>query len=158
MVANMTGSGSGPGFAVPNAIHWVLLLAAVALTAAVPVAFLPAGRVRAAAGLVLMVLGAGMWWSARTALITGGTSPNPADPSEHLVEQGPYRLGRHPTYLGLVLVFLGTAVVFNSLWLFAFAGAEIVLADIQARREERYLETRFGDAYAAYRSRVRRWL
>ncbi len=32
------------------------------------------------------------------------------------------------------------------------------LADLQARREEHHLESRFDQAYLDYRSRVGRWL
>jgi protein-S-isoprenylcysteine O-methyltransferase Ste14 len=49
-------------------------------------------------------------------------------------------------------------VAVNSIWLLGFASVEFVLADRQVRREEAYLESLFGGAYADYRTRVRRWV
>lgn len=86
------------------------------------------------------------------------TSADPARAPSALVDDGPYRFSRNPTYLGMVVVFLGVAVGFNAAWLLGFTVAEFFLADRQVHREESYLEIRFGEAYVDYRSRVRRWL
>ena len=57
------------------------------------------------------------------------TSSDPARAPSELLDGGPYRVSRNPTYLGLVVVFLGAAVAFNSAWLLGFTVAEFVLAD-----------------------------
>lgn len=62
-------------------------------------------------------------------------------------------------YLGMLLVLAGFA-----LWLGHFAAWVAppvfvwVVSSQNIRREEQMLEARFGDAYRAYRQRVRRWL
>jgi len=86
------------------------------------------------------------------------TSSDPARAPSALLDDGPYRFSRNPTYLGLVVVSFGAAAAFNSAWLLGFTAAELLLADRQARREESYLGLRFGETYVDYRSRVRRWL
>ena len=68
-----------------------------------------------------------------------------------LVTAGPYRFVRHPIYTGLAAMFIGTALVFP---LGAFAGVIMIAYMIfSARREERDMETRFPDAYPAYKQR-----
>ena len=47
----------------------------------------------------------------------------------------------------------------NALWPLLFLPEAIVLTYLFAiRREEAYLAEEFGDAYAEYRARVRRWI
>ena len=111
------------------------------------------------AGLVLMGLAIGLiLWAAlhfrrlRTAII-------PFQPSTALVTSGPYRFTRNPMYLGMALIYVGAALLFDLRW--ALLLLPLVLLVIQTRviaLEERYLEAKFGDEYRAYRSRVRRWL
>jgi protein-S-isoprenylcysteine O-methyltransferase Ste14 len=73
-----------------------------------------------------------------------------------LVTTGPYRLVRHPIYLGLVLLATGQALAFGS-WLALL----IVLCAIvptfawRARAEEKLLSRTLGDRYAAYRQRTK---
>jgi protein-S-isoprenylcysteine O-methyltransferase Ste14 len=87
------------------------------------------------------------------------TAIMPIRPASHLVASGPYRFSRNPMYVGLSVLYLGLALLFNVVWpivllpLVVFALYHLVI-----RREERYLADAFGDAYAAYRQRVRRWL
>jgi len=70
-----------------------------------------------------------------------------------LVTHGPYRLVRHPIYLGAILFFAGGSLLFNWAGLLLTAGLAVLWAT-QARAEERYLIDTFPE-YAAYRSRVR---
>jgi protein-S-isoprenylcysteine O-methyltransferase Ste14 len=87
------------------------------------------------------------------------TSPFPWDASNALVTEGPYRYTRNPMYLGLAALVLATAGFTGSLWPVLTLPVAIALVVVFAiRPEERYLEARFGDAYRAYRARVRRWL
>jgi protein-S-isoprenylcysteine O-methyltransferase Ste14 len=149
---------AGPGFEVPNLVHWILLGIAIALTIVAPVRLLPPSELPVLPGGLLAATGTTLWvWGHRT-MSRQHTSADPASAPTALVDDGPYRFSRNPTYLGLAVVFLGATVAFNSVWLLGFTAAEFLLADRQVRREESYLALRFGEAYLDYQSRVRRWL
>lgn len=76
-----------------------------------------------------------------------------------LIVSGPFRISRHPMYLGMAAILLGEAVVFGSLASFAFL---LIFAGLMEalfiRREEEMLEEAFGEEYLDYRRRVRRWI
>jgi protein-S-isoprenylcysteine O-methyltransferase Ste14 len=88
-----------------------------------------------------------------------GTTLMPNRPASRLVVEGPYRFSRNPMYLGLTTLYLGVALMLNSVWVLALLpGVLLLLQTGVIRREERYLEGAFGPGYQAYRTRVRRWL
>lgn len=65
---------------------------------------------------------------------------------------GPYRLTRHPLYVGSGVMGLGFAIASNSVWTAAIAAAYLALTIGAAiRREERHLTEKFGPAYPEYR-------
>jgi protein-S-isoprenylcysteine O-methyltransferase Ste14 len=87
-----------------------------------------------------------------------GTNVNPTLPATALVETGPFRFSRNPLYVSLTLMYVGLALLANALWVFLLiVPVMIVMHYGVVRREERYLETKFGEAYVDYRSRVRRY-
>lgn len=87
------------------------------------------------------------------------TRPEPWEPASALVEAGPYRFSRNPMYLGMAVAGAGIALFFESVAAFVLlAGVVIVIDRWVIAREEAYLVRRFGDAFAAYRERVRRWI
>jgi protein-S-isoprenylcysteine O-methyltransferase Ste14 len=76
-----------------------------------------------------------------------------------IVRTGPYRFSRNPIYLAFSLLQLGIALWVNSLWLVLTLLASVaVMSLVVIPREERYLESRFGQQYSSYRDSVRRWL
>lgn len=88
-----------------------------------------------------------------------GTSPIPHVPTKALTAAGPYRLTRNPMYLGMALISVGVSLAANALWPLLSVPVALVLIDrLVIRKEECYLDIKFGDAYREYRSRVRRWL
>lgn len=88
-----------------------------------------------------------------------GTRINPLRPVTALVTSGPFRFSRNPLSVSLVLLYLGLAFQINSLWpLFLFPVLLIFNHYGITLREERYLESKFGDTYRQYRTTVRRWI
>jgi len=88
-----------------------------------------------------------------------GTSPNPTRATAALAVQGPYALTRNPMYLGMALICVGVGLLANMLWPLLSVPLVLVLIDrVVIRKEERYLEAKFGDLYRQYKSRVRRWI
>ncbi len=81
------------------------------------------------------------------------------DPGSHeaLVTEGVFALSRNPIYFAIDLLALGAFLVSGSL--FFLVSGLLIAADIhiQILREERFLTTTFGDRYARYRARVRRY-
>jgi len=74
--------------------------------------------------------------------------------TQSVVDSGPYRLVRHPGYLGSILVWVGSRLAVN--WLVA-AMTALVLLLVYAYRihaEERMLVDHFGDAYREYTTRT----
>ena len=71
----------------------------------------------------------------------------------------PYRWVRNPIYVAALLVVVGEAWLFLSLPLLLYAGALAVGVHLfVVGYEEPTLRRRFGDEYAAYQQRVRRWV
>ncbi len=89
------------------------------------------------------------------------TTVNPMEPSSasSLVESGIYRLSRNPMYLGLLLVLMGwgtfLANMLSWMWIPIFVG---YMNTFQIVPEEHALASRFGEEFAIYKSKVRRWI
>jgi protein-S-isoprenylcysteine O-methyltransferase Ste14 len=66
---------------------------------------------------------------------------------------GPYRLVRHPLYLGWMLIVFGAANMTGDRLAFAVLSSSYLVAAIPW--EERSLEAAFGSAYRRYKGRVR---
>jgi protein-S-isoprenylcysteine O-methyltransferase Ste14 len=79
-----------------------------------------------------------------------------ADQSTGLITTGPYRLVRHPMYLGLALLAVGEALAFSSwpAFFIALAGIVPTLA-WRALAEEKLLSRTFGESYEVYRQRTK---
>lgn len=89
----------------------------------------------------------------------GGQSPNPRKPTPAIEERGPFRITRNPMYLQMVLVCLGMSVLLMNWWLLGLVPVVAWLLQCYAiLPEESYLEQKFGDAYVAYKGKVRRWI
>ncbi len=80
--------------------------------------------------------------------------PFPKD-SAVLIEDGPYRIVRHPMYSGAILAAFGWAFLIQSGSTVIYAGILFVFFDLKARREELRLRDKFP-GYMDYQKRVNR--
>lgn len=116
---------------------------------------------RLGAALALVAIGQSISISGILLFRRAGTTVNPLKPdaASSLVTNGIYRFTRNPMYVGMLLTLLGWAVF---LWsppaLFYLAVFVLYINRFQIEPEERVLSSRFGADYAAYQTRVRRWL
>src|SRR2546429_3324143 len=152
-------SADSAGVVVPPPIVYALGLGvgyALDRFKAAPVAV---GGGRILLGWVFAGAGVALAASAIVLFRRAGTSPVPIQPTTALVVRGPYRFTRNPMYVGLTALYAGVTLLINSLWPLLLL--PVVLGVIRwavIAREEAYLERKFGDAYRAYTTRVRRWV
>jgi protein-S-isoprenylcysteine O-methyltransferase Ste14 len=159
--AGKSGAPDVPGvIALPPLIFLGFLAAAAVLEAVVPLPFMAGhafprylvGAALAAGGFAMIAIGT-------RRLVAAGTNVPPILPTTALVVDGIYRRTRNPLYLGLTLIYLGLSVAAGSLWAIGLIVALMWVINVGVvAREERYLERKFGDAYRAYKARVRRWV
>ncbi len=104
------------------------------------------------AGTALTAASMTLFARARTTIIPVGRAGS-------LVTRGPYRFTRNPMYLALTLLDLGFAALFR------YGGAPLILPlpiaildRLMIPFEERRLREVFGQTYADYCARVRRWV
>ena len=110
-------------------------------------------------GAVLIAAGLAIPIAAITRFRAVGTEVHPWRPSTALVTTGIYRYTRNPMYLGMTLIYAGLAMISDSVIAFALVPALLLLVTGGViKREERYLEVKFGEPYRAYKRQVRRWI
>ena len=110
----------------------------------------------ASSGCLLAVASAALVLRSRIELGQAWSLVPRADEATGLVTSGPYRLVRHPIYLGLAGLAMGEALAFGSLPALLVALCGIVPTFVwRARAEERLLSRALGDSYALYRRRTR---
>lgn len=110
-------------------------------------------------GGIMVIAGFWLAGSAFSRMTKAHTSPDPHQPTTVLITKGPYRFTRNPIYLGFFLIYLGFTLLAGTLWgLIASPFLLLTVTNAAIRAEENYLEDKFGEQYADYRSRVRRWI
>ena len=97
--------------------------------------------------------------SAFRALGRARTAFDIRQPTTTIVTDGPFRYSRNPMYISLTLLYMGLAVLINSLWiLLLLLPVLLVIQNGVVKREEQYLERKFGETYLRYKAQVRRWI
>jgi protein-S-isoprenylcysteine O-methyltransferase Ste14 len=144
----------------PPAIPALIILTGVGLNRLWPMGLgLPASLRYWLGGLIVAgaVLGLGLW----SVLLVrrSGQSENPWKPTTAIIERGPFSFSRNPMYLQMVIGCAGFAVLLNNGWILLLTPlCPLALYWLAIRPEEEYLERKFGEAYVAYKRRVRRWI
>ncbi|UCD42477.1 MAG: isoprenylcysteine carboxylmethyltransferase family protein [Chloroflexota bacterium] len=106
--------------------------------------------------LGLSLIGIGIVLSAWAVLETGTTNIESPD---RLLTSGPYSFSRNPMYVGWGSLYLGVALIVNSVWIIAlFPLVFAVTHFLDVIKEEQFLGEQFGEEYRDYQSRVRRYL
>src|ERR1019366_1344717 len=98
-------------------------------------------------GLLVVALGAGLSCFAAALFQARETTRNPYGEPTALVAHAPYTWTRNPMYLGLATALMLAPVVFIA-----------VIDRMVIPREEETLGRLFGNDYADYKNRVRRWI
>lgn len=120
-----------------------------------PIAF------RIVAAAILSALGVGIGLAGVVSFRRVGTTVNPIKPgaASALVTSGPYRVSRNPMYLGMLFVLLGWAFYLSHPLAFILVPLFVLYMNrFQIIPEERSLSAMFGAQFAAYKTKVRRWL
>jgi protein-S-isoprenylcysteine O-methyltransferase Ste14 len=78
--------------------------------------------------------------------------------AEKPVTQGMYSFSRHPLYLSMLIIYIGTGIASAS-WVFILLGiANIFWIRTEAVVEERYCLEKYGDSYREYMNGTPRWI
>jgi protein-S-isoprenylcysteine O-methyltransferase Ste14 len=128
-----------------------------------PALFVFAGSMHAPWALALGVLGCAiavtgsvLVWKSRLELGAAWSLLPQAGDQTGVVTSGPYRLVRHPIYLGLSVLAVGQAVAFSSGPAFLLVVACVIPSFVwRAREEESFLISIFGELYVSYRKKTK---
>ena len=107
-------------------------------------------------GCAIAVTGSVIVWKSRLALGAAWSLLPKAGEQTGVVTSGPYRLIRHPIYLGWSVVAVGQAVAFSSGPTLLLVWACVIPSFVwRAREEERLLISIFGELYVSYRKQTK---
>ncbi|HEV7714411.1 MAG TPA: isoprenylcysteine carboxylmethyltransferase family protein [Steroidobacteraceae bacterium] len=140
---------------------WVVILVSLAIgwmfARTYPEAALPAAAQVYVAGFALFVLGALLRWYSIFYLGRFFTVDVRVSSDHRVIDTGPYRWIRHPSYTGILLEFLGYALCLgNALSLGMILLPVIVVFMYRIQVEERALRQGLGESYEAYCRRTKR--
>jgi protein-S-isoprenylcysteine O-methyltransferase Ste14 len=142
----------------------VLLLATIALGIILD-QFFPLGLLakqpfvpRLVAGAILLVAGASLPVMTKLAFTRAGTNIRPDQPTTALVTSGLFAHVRNPVYQGASIALIGLALMLGSDWIVVLMVPALALIHYGVvKREELYLERKFGEPYRRYRASVPRY-
>ena len=110
-------------------------------------------------GIILVFFGAYLNLHTDRLYKKAGTTVKPHQKPTELITNGPFRLSRHPMYLGMASILLGAAMIVGSLIAFIWPIIFILIMEkLFIKEEEKNMAEIFGKRYETYRAKVRRWI
>ena len=108
-------------------------------------------------GLAILWAGVALrFWAIRT-LGRFFTYDVTVEEGQHVVDTGPYRLVRHPSYTGAFIAYLGLGIALdNWLSIAAAVGLPLIPQLVRIAYEERALAEALGEDYRRYMERTKR--
>jgi protein-S-isoprenylcysteine O-methyltransferase Ste14 len=153
-----TERGANVYFPPPLVYIGFLVLGALLQYAVAPIPF-PGDPWIRILGVIIVIAGLVLIFSALVTFKKTGQDPKPWTPSPELIAQGPYQWTRNPMYVGLTCILVGLGLALNNLWFSLLAVvALLVVHFIAVLPEEKYLNQKFGRNYEDYRRKVRRYI
>jgi protein-S-isoprenylcysteine O-methyltransferase Ste14 len=157
----VTDTGTAGVIARPPLLFFAALLVGFVLDSLLPLPF-PLASIELVHWIIagsLILAGLALFAAGVRNFLRAGTPLPTNKPTRALVTSGIHRWTRNPIYLGIFLVYGGIGIAAPSPWILILTlPLAITIRHGVVAREEAYLERRFGDAYRAYKARVRRWL
>ena len=87
------------------------------------------------------------------------TTVKPYENPTHLGISGPFRISRHPMYLGMVSILLGIGIALGPVISLVVPILFLIVMEVMfIPFEEKNLEQAFGKEYLDYKKKVRRWI
>ena len=107
------------------------------------------------AGVFLCAAGVGVAIWARHVLGRNWSGKVVVQQEHHVVDEGPYRMIRHPIYSGLLLAMLGVSLILGYIFSFAYLVFCAFGLVRKSKQEEELLISQFPGEYEQYRKRTR---
>jgi protein-S-isoprenylcysteine O-methyltransferase Ste14 len=113
------------------------------------------GRWRVTLSVVFLIAASVLSWFGAHALGRQWRFDAALDAEHELVASGAYRIVRHPIYLSMLCLLLGTGAMITPLSMLVLStGLFLIGTEIRVRVEDALLELRFGDEFRAYQRDV----
>ncbi len=160
-MSNQINKSKGPGVYIPPPLFYVLIfLASLFIQRKLPISELLFRQtiIKIVGVLILIVALFFLVRSLRQFFLTKNTLIL-IKPASSLQKTGIYGITRNPMYVGLTFVYIGVACLVGNWWTFILLPFLIfIIQEYIIKREEKYLELEFGQAFCDYKNAVKRWL
>jgi protein-S-isoprenylcysteine O-methyltransferase Ste14 len=109
------------------------------------------------AGIAVVILGFIVRWTAISQLGKAFTVDVSISKDHKIKDDGLYKIVRHPSYTGLLMIFFGLSISFNSWYSILVINIPIFIAlGFRIKVEEELLKSFFADEYNEYKKRTKR--
>lgn len=110
-------------------------------------------------GSIILVIGLFFNFPALSQFFKTKNSLVTIKPANTLQTTGIYSVSRNPMYVSLLLFYIGLSFIIGNWWnLVLLPILFLIVQEYVIKREEKYLERRFGQPFYDYKAKVRRWL
>ena len=149
----------GPGLKFPPPLLVIVIIGIAYLADWIKPLPIVAGDILWLSGVALIVIALALVIISLFQFLDAKTPVEPWQPTTTIIQQGVFRYSRNPIYLAFCITAAGCGFLFNSWWLvLSVLPIIVLLQQLVIRREEAYLEEKFGDVYRDYKRQVRRWI
>lgn len=110
------------------------------------------------AGIVVAACGVACFIAGMATMRDSWRAGIPSQKETKLVTDGIYRFSRNPAFLGFDLLYIGILIAYPNVWHAVAVVIALCLFHKQIKNEEAFLENAFGQEYADYKKKVRRYI